>query len=108
MKKLMASVAFATVLATGSALSLSTTASATTWDVVNDFSITNGNPNGQWTYGYGVAESATFTEDTSSGASYGGFANWNYWAIAPNGLPLVSLNVGGSAFVDSTLVAPRE
>ena len=42
-------------------------------------------------YGYGTVGS-TFTADTVSGAAFGGFSGFAYWAPATNGLPLVGLN----------------
>jgi hypothetical protein len=48
------------------AVSAAAMARAETWDVAKDFSITNGNPNGAWSYGYSVGFSQ-FTADTTEG-----------------------------------------
>jgi hypothetical protein len=61
------------------------------YNAVTDFSISKGNANGVWTYGYGTPGS-TFTPDTVSGAAFSGFSGFAYWGPANNGLPLVGLN----------------
>lgn len=50
-------------------------------DLTSDFSITNGNPNGAWSYGY-MASSPTgaFTAFTSSGTSVVGPGTFDFWS----------------------------
>lgn len=51
-------------------------ATATTWDASADYSITNGNPNGVWTYGYCPADisggSASFVPYANQGVGFAG------------------------------------
>lgn len=59
-----------------SAIAVSAFSSAQTFNLTNDFSITNGNPNGVWTYG--SVAGTTFTPLTSTG----NFALGPYWTNA--------------------------
>ncbi len=59
---------FLTGLATGLFLAgIAGISQATVYNPTTDFSITNGNPNGVWTYGSMPADLSTFHTDTVSG-----------------------------------------
>lgn len=82
-----------TLAAAGLAIVLASPASA--FDLANDFSITNGNPNGPWTYGY----------TTSLGSSLIAFSNtftgsvdgWYTSGLSGDNTPSVFKNMSGSA-----------
>ena len=75
------------------AVLLPVAASATTYNVVTDFS-TASNPNGQWIYGAGTP--TAFTPFTYTGNNFGPGYGFDYWSTGANGLPAV----GSSAGVD--------
>lgn len=52
-------------------------AAATTWDANADFSITNGNPNGVWSYGYYPNGAPPFKLFWHAGTGYAGSPLWN-------------------------------
>ncbi len=52
-------------------------AAATSWDATADFSITNGNPNGVWSYGYYPNGTTSFTLFWHAGTGYAGSPLWN-------------------------------
>lgn len=54
-------------------------ASATTYDATTDFSFTNGNPNGVWTYGWMPSDFSTFNAYTTVGSGTVGGNSFNYW-----------------------------
>lgn len=72
---------FGIVMASLAATSI---ASASTWDLARDFSITN-NPNGAWTYGWSTAVGGTVTPykanytDVTNGGYYGDRGAFTYW-----------------------------
>ena len=73
----------------------------TVFDAAVDFSITNGNPNGAWSYGYrsAAAPLTNFTSNAniSTGGTFGAAA-WVSWyaGIGGDGTPLVLHNTGGN------------
>lgn len=75
-------------------LALPLAASATTYNDVTGFSLTQGPV---WSYGYGTPGS-TFTPDGVSGTGYRSNAAplWNYWQYqtSPNDLPVIAQNPG--------------
>jgi len=83
---------------------LSVGANAQTWDLANDFSTTNGNPNGAWTYGYNAGSGFTAFDSVNSGAwvysgaGYGGafiyknLANYLAYGIYPGEVSLEADN----------------
>jgi hypothetical protein len=79
---------FASVVMAGS---LSTVAAQTVWDPTAQFSTTNGNPNGVWTYGWMDNGFGTFTPYTTHGTN-----NWYGWG--GDQTPAVWLNTGSSAY----------
>jgi hypothetical protein len=50
---------------------------ATIYNPITDFSITNGNPNGVWTYGWMPSDLSTFYTDTITQGLQG--VNWDCW-----------------------------
>jgi hypothetical protein len=55
----------------------------THFDAVTDFSLTNGNPNGQWTYGYvpyGLPPTGPFALLTTPTPDEGGITGWDQWS----------------------------
>jgi hypothetical protein len=79
-------------------LALSCVASASTWDLIDDFSISNGNPNGDWSYGYYAGgTSGTWTLYNGTGDS-GTLRNW---FVAPSDTDAhgnVSMNYTANTF----------
>ena len=74
----------------GSVLALAVPASAQiVWNPTSDFSTTNGNPNGVWTYGWMDTGFTTFTPYTNHGAN-----NWYGWGSDQS--PAVWLNTSTS------------
>jgi len=69
-------------------------ASAALHNATTDFSITNGNPNGVWTYGYQSTGGSTFIPYTQNGTT----PVVLYWAgwIAGDGNPSLGKNISGS------------
>jgi hypothetical protein len=65
----------------------------TVWDVTNDFNITNGNPNGAWTYGWAPVDFSSFTPLTNHGyCTYYSSLEWYGWN--GDGCPMVWKNAG--------------
>jgi hypothetical protein len=73
-------------------------------DAFNDFSLTN-NPNGPWSYGYGVP-GTSFTAYPSSATNCTGIAGLNCWDVSTNSIPYVGENVTGSPIDDGSLTIP--
>jgi hypothetical protein len=70
-----------------------------------DFSVANGNPNGQWTYGYtgSLAPGYALTKYTASAA--GPFESW-LGNVGGDGTPVASHNTTGSTFAGGTVAVP--
>ena len=85
----------------------SNVAQATTYDALNDFSITSGNPNGVWSYGEGTV-GTSFSSFTVNGHDPTDPTRAIFWqSTAPNdGAPIVVKNTLGTAFSASTAVFP--
>ncbi|MHB1463136.1 MAG: hypothetical protein ACYC1M_17740 [Armatimonadota bacterium] len=61
-------------------LLLAAASHAATWDVTSDFSISNGNPNGAWSYGWASLDFSSFTLYTNSGnVLWGERPAWYGW-----------------------------
>lgn len=78
------------------------------YDAVADFSISNGNPNGVWSYGYGTPGSAPTAYDstTTSCAGIAGLSCWYASSENANNLPAVGMNETGSPIVTGTVDIP--
>lgn len=75
--------------------SLATVAHA---DLMSDWSISNGNPNGVWTYGKLTSLGGTFTAADTSGTGSVSGASFDQWYFATATFPLISrLNSGSLA-----------
>jgi hypothetical protein len=68
-------------------------AGSITYDVTNDFSVTNGNPNGVWTYGW--RNGTTFTPYTDAQSNPGTSILWR-GDIGGDGTPMIWKNLSGS------------
>ncbi|QYK54172.1 MAG: PEP-CTERM sorting domain-containing protein [Fimbriimonadaceae bacterium] len=66
-------------------------------DVSADFSITNGNPNGSWSYGYRNALADPTNLYTTTIADAGGFLVWHTPGLSGDGTPSVFKNTGSSS-----------
>jgi len=86
MRSLPATVVLACAVA---AMALPLSAGVVNYDVTADFSTTNGNPNGVWTYGWEATGGTTFNTYTSNGS--------NYWAgfLTGDGNPSIYKNLSG-------------
>lgn len=74
-------------------LAASAAASAQTFSYVNDFSATNGNPNGAWTYGYTSTLGGPLTLHATGGFS----GTFEYWSTDFGfGVPAAAKNLGPS------------
>ncbi len=82
------------ILPIAAALALVATGSAhaTTFDAVGDFSLSNGNPNGAWSY---LAGGSSLTTTSTACEGVTGFACWNNGGALPD-LAIVAKNVTGS------------
>jgi hypothetical protein len=97
------------ILAATAALLVTGTARANpTYDAVADFSTTNGNPNGVWSYGYGTPGAAPTLYDstTTSCAGITGLDCWYSSAENASNLPAVGLNETGAPIISGTVVIP--
>jgi hypothetical protein len=87
--------------ASAAALAATTAHAADTWDAVADFSITNGNPNGAWSYGTGVAgQSFTpmpVTVTSADGVSKG-------WTVSSPVLGTPAIFEDSAAFTSGTVL----
>lgn len=68
-------------------------AGSITYDVTTDFSVTNGNPNGVWTYGW--RNGTTFTPYTDSWNTPGSSMGWR-GNVGGDGTPLIWKNLSSS------------
>lgn len=69
---------------------------AAIYDLTNDFSITNGNPNGAWSYGYRTSPTAArILFGTTVSAS--GIETWINPALSGDGTPSVFKRISGNA-----------
>ena len=70
-------------------------ATPVTYDATADFSITNGNPNGTWSYGYETSGGSAFIPYATvvSGSSYMG------WNISGSGDPVIWKNISASSIL---------
>jgi hypothetical protein len=75
-------------------------------DYAGDFSITNGNPNGQWTYGYATSLTPGYAlvPYTATGSS-SGYESW-LGNIGGDGTPVVSHNTNASTFNSGSVSVP--
>ena len=89
-------------------LASSGVARATTYNALNDFSITYGNPNGVWSYGEGTAGTNEFTAFIVKGSDPDVLGRSTFWRTTdPNlGAPAVIKNTLGTAFTAATAVFP--
>ena len=80
------------------------------YDAVADFSITNGNPNGVWSYGYGTPGAAPILYDstTTSCAGISGLDCWYAAAENANNLPAVGRNDTGAPIITGTVDIPTD
>jgi hypothetical protein len=81
------------------ALGLVAPAQALTYDLAIDYSLTNGNPNGAWTYGYcdgNTALNVGFTQLENTGSIWGAIEGW--CLTAGWGDPNVSHNITGDDY----------
>jgi PEP-CTERM motif len=102
----MRSPLFALTLAFAAFASIAAHASPVVYNAVTDFSISNGNSNGVWTYGTGTPGSVT--PFTVSSSSFAGFNGYNYWGANSNDVPLVGLNTTGAAAPGFTPFPPSD
>lgn len=58
---------FNAIIAVLALLQIGTSSQATVWDITADFSITNGNPNGAWSYGWAPVDFSSFNLYTNFG-----------------------------------------
>ena len=88
--------AVAVLAAGGLLLSVGAAEAGTVYDAATDFSISSGNPNGVWTYGYGVPGSSfTAFSQTGTACFESGFSCWS-----SNGyVPLIGVNT--NAFTET-------
>jgi hypothetical protein len=89
-------------------LASSNVAQATTYNALNDFSITNSNPNGVWSYGEGTVGTSDFTAFIVKGSDPDVPGRSIFWRTTdPNlGAPAVIKNTLGTAFTAATAVFP--
>jgi hypothetical protein len=80
------------------------TAQAKTYDAFNDFSLTN-NPNGTWSYGYGVA-GTSFTLYPTSATNCASIPGLSCWDVNPNSVPIVGKNVTSNPITSGSLTIP--
>lgn len=80
---------FAAILVASSAISFAASLNA-------DFSITNGNPDGAWSYGYKTLPTGSFTTYGNAGGITVGTATFDYWYSTPNETPNISRLVAGT------------
>lgn len=80
---------FAAILVASSAISFA--ASLNT-----DFSISNGNPDGAWSYGYKTLPNGALTAFANSGVITVGTATYDYWYTVPSDTPNVSRLTAGT------------
>lgn len=73
-------------------------------DAFSDFSLIN-NPNGPWSYGYGIP-GTSFTAYPSSATNCTGIAGLNCWDVFANSVPYIGENVTGSPIDDGSLTIP--
>jgi hypothetical protein len=81
------------LIAAALALAATGAAHATSFDAVGDFSLTNGNPNGAWSY---LAGGSLQTTTSTACEGVTGLACWNNGGALPD-LAIVAKNVTGSA-----------
>lgn len=81
-------------LLTLSLVSIALCVRASPFDATSDFSITNGNPNGAWSYGWSPTDFSAFTLFTNSGLGGGVNPQWNGWYV--DDTPVVWLNGSGA------------
>ncbi len=75
---------------------------ASAWDLVDDFSISNGNPNGDWSYGYYAGgASGTWTLYNGTGDS-GTLRNWFVAPSDTDGHGNVNMNYTANTFTQGT------
>ncbi len=84
------------ITAVSALLLLAAASHATTWDITADFSISNGNPNGAWSYGWANVDFSSFTLYTNSGNVLWGYRPaWYGWL--GDKTPYVFKNTGDTA-----------
>ena len=79
------------------------------YDAVADFSLAS-NPNGVWSYGYGVG-GASFTAYDTTTSSCAGIAGLSCWYAAgenANNLPAVGINTTGQTLMSGSVVLPAD
>jgi hypothetical protein len=99
-KSSLSAIFFAVVASSG-------VAQAATYNALNDFSITSGNPNGVWSYGEGTV-GTSFTPFTVNGNDPDVPGRAIFWrsTVLNDGAPAVIKNTLGTAFSASTAVFP--
>jgi PEP-CTERM motif len=100
-KSSLSAIFFALVVSSG-------VARAATYDALNDFSITSGNPNGVWSYGEGDVGTTSFNPFTVNGNDPTNPARAIFWrsTVLNDGAPAIIKNTLGTAFSASTAVFP--
>ena len=69
---------------------------AATYDVFNDFSITNGNPNGVWSYGWSATLLSSLNLFPNGFVAGNGLLEWNDPNHISSGAPSVSANISNN------------
>jgi hypothetical protein len=85
------------------ALGVCLPARAISYDAAGDFSITNGNPNGVWSY---LVSGSLLTEEQASCNGVAGIACWQNGLGVPNFAGILQNTTSSSIFVNSSVTIP--